>query len=339
MKKLIIIILTFLCFPLIIYYSENITTGIISGIKICVNTIIPSLYLLTVLSVFVVKAHLFSELKLIKYVSNKIFRLSGNSGSVLLLSLLCGYPVGAKLVDELYTNKEIDKKSAELLICFCVNPGPAFVITTVGFCLYNSYYIGLILFVSMMFSPLIYAFLNRKSFNSYEKPTHENINYTSCFCDAVNIANKSMATICGWVIIGSALINVLKNYDVVNKLCCVLEVSSGVIIAADISIYLVAFLIGFGGISVHLQAMSGARNIKPRYSIIFLWKVAQGITSVVIVYILLKVFPQGTQTINLNGLNVENSGVTPLASIMLMLFLITSLTFLQRRLKNYGKRQ
>ena len=183
MKKLIIIILTFLCFPLIIYYSEHITSGIINGIKICVNTIIPSLYLLTVLSVFIVKVHLFSELKLIKYISNKIFHLSGSCGSVLLLSLICGYPVGAKLVDEVYSNKEIDKKSAELLLCFCINPGPAFVITTVGFCLYNSYYIGLILFVSVVFSPLIYAFLNRKKFNSLDKATHENINYTSCFCD------------------------------------------------------------------------------------------------------------------------------------------------------------
>lgn len=339
MKKLIIIILTFLCFPLTIYYSEYITTGIIDGIKICVNTIIPSLYILTVLSVFIVKARLFSELKLIKYISNKIFHLSGSCGNVLLLSLICGYPVGAKLVDQLYYNKEIDKKSAELLLCFCVNPGPAFVITTVGFCLYNSYYIGIILFVSMVLSPLIYAFLNRKKFNSCDNLVHKNLNYTSCFCDSVNIANKSMASICGWIIIGSALINVLKNYDIVNMLCCLLEVSSGVIIAADISIYLVAFLIGFGGISVHLQAISGARNIKPRYSVLFLWKLVQGITSVVIVYMLLKAFPQVTQTISLNGLNVENSGVTPLASIMLMLFFITSLAFLQRKLKNYGKRQ
>ena len=98
-------------------------------------------------------------------------------------------------------------------------------------------------------------------------------------------------------------------------------------------------IVGFGGISVHLQGISGARNIKPRYRVLFLWKMIEGITSVVIVYMLLKAFPWATQTINLNGLNVENSGVTPLASITLMLFLITSLAFLQRKLKNYGKRQ
>ncbi len=326
-------------FPLVIYYSKDITTGIIDGIKICTSTIIPSLYIFTVISVFAVKTQLFSRLKLIRIISNKLFNLSGSCGSVLFLSLICGYPVGAKLVDELYTSGELNKQSAERLLCFCINPGPAFVITTVGFCLYKNYSVGLILFISAVVSPIIFAFLNRKSFNSYEIKEQENINYITCFCDAVNSANRSIASVCGWVIIGNAVLKIFERYMALSKVSCFLEITSGVIRASDISIYLVAFLIGFGGISVHLQAISAARCVKPRYSLIFIWKIIEGISTLGITYLLLKAFPQSIQTININGIAVQNASATPFASFMLMLFLVTSLAFLQRKLKNYGKRQ
>lgn len=258
-------------------------------------------------------------------------------GSALFLSLFCGYPVGARLFNDLYKKKMLNRKTAEFLTCISINPGPAFVISAIGVCLYNSKTVGGILFVSAILTPLIIVLCFKKRFDCYNTTTNKSINYTNCFLNAVNSANKTLATICGWVIIGSVAVTFAENILNCSYIACFLEVSVGVIEASKISIYLVSFLIGFGGICVQLQALSAASDIKPRFWLIFFIKLICGVLNATFTYLLLKVFKVSVQTVNINNLDLQSGQTTPLASIMLMLFVVTTLTFLQRKLKNYGK--
>lgn len=339
MKKFFITLFVLLLFPALIYYSKDISLGVISGIKICVKTIIPSLYIFTVLSVFCINANLFSELKIIRIISEKLFKLSGSAGCVLLLSLFSGYPVGAKLINELYLKNELDKKTAKRLLCFCINPGPAFVITAIGGCIYNNATIGIIIFFATTLSSLACCFFSRKRFNKSISTRQDTAKYGRCFTNAISTANKTLATICGYIILSSAVVEIISNFNGLKAFSTLLEVSVGVITAAEISVYLVAFLVGFGGFTVHLQVLSNAKDINPSYFKILLWKTLQGFITSSITFILLKLFPQATSTIMINDINLENGSGTPISSITVVLFLITTLAFLQKKLKNYGKRQ
>lgn len=330
-----ILIGALLLFPILIYYSSEIADGVANGIKVCFNTIIPSLYIFTVLSIFCVNSELFSG-KPIQFIS-KILNASESCGSALFLSLFCGYPIGARLINELYKKKMLNRKTAELLTSISINPGPAFVISAIGVCIYKSKAVGSILFASAVFTPILLALFLRKHFDCYNVPTNKSVNYTNCFLNAVSSANKTLASICGWVILGSVAVTFAENILNCSFIACFLEVSVGVIEASKISIYLVSFLIGFGGICVQLQALSAASDIKPRFWLIFIIKLICGVLNATFTYLLLKVFKVSVQTVNINNLDLQSGQTTPLASIMLMLFVITTLTFLQRKLKNYGK--
>ena len=45
----------------------------------------------------------------------------------LLLGLICGYPMGAKLTADLFREGKITKSEAQYLLTFCNNPGPVFI--------------------------------------------------------------------------------------------------------------------------------------------------------------------------------------------------------------------
>lgn len=336
MKKVFILIATVLLFPLVIFYSKEVAEGVINGIKVCFYTILPSLYIFTVLSIFCVNAKLLTGIKPIRYIA-KIFNLNENCASVLLLSLFCGYPVGARLVNELYKMKSLNKKTAELLLSFTINPGPAFVISVIGVGIYNNKALGCILFVSAILTPLFLAFVKRKRYKCYQTTNNEYIGYTTCFLNAVNSANKTLATICGWVILGSVCVKLTSDVVGYTWLACLLEVTVGVIEASNISIYLVSFLIGFGGLCVHLQVLSAANLIKPSLWRIISIKTICGFINAITTYVLLKVFKISITTVNINNINLESGESSPLSSIVLMLFIVTTLAFLQRKLKNYGK--
>lgn len=338
MKKVIILIGTILLFPLFIYYSKDVAQGVLNGVKLCFYTILPSLYIFTVLSIFCVNAELLMGIKTLRFVS-RIFNLNESCCNTLILSLFCGYPVGAKLFNELYKQNLLTEKTAELLLCLSINAGPGFVISAIGICLYKSKTTGLILFISAIITPLLLTLVFRKRFVCYKTLNSKTVNYTSCFINAVNNANKTLASICGWVILGSVAVRFAEKLSNLTFLAYFLEVSVGVTEASKLSIYLVSFLVGFGGICVHLQAISAAPNIKPRFFMIFIIKFISGLINLAITYILLKVFKVSLATVNINNLNLESGQTTPLASIVLMLFIMTTLAFLQRKIKKYGKRQ
>lgn len=47
-------------------------------------------------------------------------------GSVLLMSFVGGFPVGAQMLSEMLARREISRDTAERALCFCVNAGLRF---------------------------------------------------------------------------------------------------------------------------------------------------------------------------------------------------------------------
>ena len=57
------------------------------------------------------------------------FGLSPAGAYVLILGLLCGYPMGAKLAHDLYIDQQISRREGEYLLTFSCNASPAFIIS------------------------------------------------------------------------------------------------------------------------------------------------------------------------------------------------------------------
>ncbi len=62
-------------------------------------------------------------------VTKHVFGLSEECGYIILLGFLCGYPIGSKLSADLVKKNEISVREGQILISFCNNVSPAFMIT------------------------------------------------------------------------------------------------------------------------------------------------------------------------------------------------------------------
>lgn len=121
-------IVLLLCF--LLKYPAEALDASRDGLKLWMNTLIPTLLPFIILTGFLV--HTDGIEKILKPFSG-LFRillgLSPNGAYVCFLGLLCGYPMGAKLAADLYQYGKISRREAEYLLTFCNNPSPAFLTT------------------------------------------------------------------------------------------------------------------------------------------------------------------------------------------------------------------
>ena len=108
------------------------TEGIKKGMGYTVRIIVPSLFPYMVLSSFIVRSGTDIIIGRISVPLTKLLALPESAGAAVLLSLTGGFPVGAKCVSLLYEEGRLNKEQADRMMCFCVCPGPAFLIPALG---------------------------------------------------------------------------------------------------------------------------------------------------------------------------------------------------------------
>ena len=120
-----------------------------SGLALCYNVIIPSLFPFFVLSSLVVELGLAGYLgRLLEGLMRPLFHVSGACASAFALGFIGGYPVGAKTAISLYENGMCTKTEAERLLAFCNNSGPAFILGVVGAGVFASSRVGVLLYLA-----------------------------------------------------------------------------------------------------------------------------------------------------------------------------------------------
>lgn len=140
---------------LIITKSAVASQGIINGLKICSNVIIPSLFPFMVFSSFVIKSGLYTKIgKILGKPIKLIFNLPACASGAVIMGFIGGYPIGLSMTTELLDMGVIEERHARRMALFCVNAGPAFIISAVGEAIYQSKSVGYILFSSVILSSL-----------------------------------------------------------------------------------------------------------------------------------------------------------------------------------------
>lgn len=234
----------------------------------CLNILIPSLFPFMVISVFL------TECNLTKYVfklpSSLLSRLSGLDKrycDLFFIGMIGGYPAAAKNISIMVKNSELNKRDASILLCFCTNAGPSFLITAVGCRMFLSNEIGIILYVSSLLSSLsiLLMYSGKISHKAQTKPQKLAQNYCDCFVKSVISSCNTMTIICAFVILFSVFLSFgesfLDSVPFVKAIVFgVLEVTRGCISASYsfslANILLVSGICAFGGICVFFQIKS-----------------------------------------------------------------------------------
>ena len=276
-------------FSLSIGFSTEITIFVRNGLKLCFGSIIGAVFPFLILTDILTSISSFEKIKTLRVLFEKIFNINGYAISAYIIGLLCGFPVGVKVSDDLYRMSIISKDEYERLIGFSNNTGPAFVICGVGYSMRSSLRDGIILYFAMVFSSIIagaiFGIFKKKS-NTNTPGTPAEFNLVS----SVKAAAMNTLNICAFITLFSLICGFLEIFLGSNYIFAIilsfLEVgnaaktfSTCTFLTKKASLALTSFAISFSGISVYLQAKSfiTAKNINTsRYLSI---KLIQGIIS------------------------------------------------------------
>lgn len=326
----------------ILSFTSATSKGALQGLKISSNIIIPSLFPFTVISVFLQKSGgLLWVSKKINKITYTFFKLNGTEFSVILISLLGGYPIGSKIIDELYKSRQINYKTAKKLLRFCVNPSPAFFISVVGINILNNKLVGWILLTSNTIACVVLNLLfnnSKKSKNDYSQTDYiQSISLSDAFVESVFSGAQIIISICAWVTLFSAIAEILKplflSHSQLVLLCPLLEISFGIneIGKTGIPAFLYSFLLSFGGFSTICQVKQSAEKLCPSFIYIFLNRIIHGATATIISFILFRIFPISSEVFS-NGADIRPAEYTLfIPSVMLIVFSVLFLMFLSQK--------
>lgn len=320
----------------ILGFPSGASAGAMKGLKISSSVIIPSLFPFTVCSVYFQKSGglLWLSNKLDK-ITRKFFKLSGTEFSVVFLSLLGGYPIGAKITNELYISRALDKPTAKKLLRFCVNPSPAFFISVVGMNILKNTLVGVILFISNTLSCLLLncLFTPKTKNRPITSTEFKGENFSDSFVQSVLTAAEITINICAFVILFSAICEIFKTMPISLKaysfIAPFLEISFGITEISQIGIptHFYGFILAFGGISTIFQVKQAAKNINPSFIYILFHRIIHGFVTLIISLLLFKLFPINYEVFS-NGTVIKFTEY-PLfiPSVMLIIFSVLFLMF------------
>jgi len=266
----------------LLIFPQIVLTASREGLLLWFNNVLPTLL------PFIIATNMLISLGFAEFMSDllspamrKIFGLPGAAGFGLVAGLTSGYPIGAKTVGDLRRNGQLSAQEAQHLISFCNNAGPLFILGVVGVGMFENVQVGYVLWAAHIFAALIVGLLLRKNFDS--KQPFEKFSFRTSFhkyrenrCpnvhsvgkilgDAVKNAMESMTIIGGLIIFFSVVLAVFETIGLPGGTIShgifagLIEVTGGArrissLEPTIITLACTAFVIAFGGFSVHAQS-------------------------------------------------------------------------------------
>ena len=295
MKKItqqIIIGLIMIYIFIIIVWSKEISSYVLKTIELCINTIIPSLYIFMIVSDFLITSNIYCILgKPFSFISKYIFKIPEQMFSIFLISSVGGYPVGAKLISTMLKSKKIDVYMAANMIPYCYFSGPAFIIGIAGINIFSDIKAGILIFISIMISNLIIAIIigQKNSIPQTNKKTYDLDISVNNFIKSISEGGKSIFNICAIIVFFSSIICVLEKTGIIFVFaqtldeCSNLNYSNSIALIKSLieisniclfepskqNIPVIAALLSFGGICILLQIRNIVRDIPLKEFIFF----------------------------------------------------------------------
>lgn len=316
-KTILLCLIMISCALGILLFPNDVRNGAANGISYCLYTLVPSLFPFMVLSSFMIHSGISKFIgKLLQPVIHFLFYLPGSAGSVILMSMIGGYPVGARGCMSLLEQGTITQKQAQRMLYFCVNAGPAFIISVVGSALLQNTLIGILLFFSQIAAMLIIGITLGIAARLKKEPCHS-VSSSECSSQSPLVestldASKGLMNMSAFVILFSAFLSLLRATGIAQGICQLLlqlhipapiaaslvslliEITSGCADTASLNapIALIAFGLGFGGFCVHFQIFASTLKCGISRLKFIAFRLIHGTIATLVTMLFLPLFPQ-----------------------------------------------
>lgn len=350
---IITIFCTILIFNIILKPKICLNSALAGG-KLFLNSVFVSIFpFLVIINIMLSYDGVNIYSKILGNVLCRPLNLPRNCSIVLIISILCGYPLGAKYACDLYEEKYIDYDTCERLISIASNPSPLFVLGVIGISMLNSNSLGFLLLISTYLSCLAMAIIVPSKKSTFEN--HNNFLESSSnkntlgdiLKSSIDNAFKTSFSIGGFIIFFSVLTSIIKNniiFDIVFKRLSItvenfflglLEMTNGCNSISTLNIdimykvIIISFLLAFSGLSIISQTYSITCKINLPLGLYIKRKFIQGFICSIITLILYKlnIFNISKSTFSLQIFNYNGLNLTNIFTIELIVLIVPILIY------------
>ncbi len=308
------------CMAIILFRPDVYVASALEGVKLWALVVLPSLLPFFFFTSLLAKIGATERMaRTLKNPCEQIFGTSGYAAYAFLMSILSGYPVGAKIIGDLGEKGLIDETDATKMSAFCSTSGPLFIVGSVSVGMFGSVAAGKLLFLAHTLSALITGVIFRfyrqtkKTTTSADKnapqtvrpsvlPAKKKDETDNVLYDCVYSSVVSLATVGGFICVFYVLADIFQNLDILyplwKTLCFItknealskafsyglIECTRGckMLALCGLSTYSLAFassLIAFGGVSVLVQSVCFLKKANVKISVFLLAKTVQTVIS------------------------------------------------------------
>ena len=303
-------------FALLLRMPAEAAAGARQGLSLCTEVILPSLL------PFLILSSLSSALGLPALLAALCAPLLRRLGvppvcaAPLLLGLTGGYPVGASALAALVRAGALRAEAASDALPWCNNTGPGFIVGVAGAAVFSSVRAGIALYFCHALAALALAALSIRR-NPHPVPDMPTLptaagNLAAALPESVQSAALCALGICAYVVFFSVLSALLRSAGVFSALaawsslhlgtelraayallCGLLELGSGIGAMRSMAptpgnAALAAFLLGFGGLSVHCQTLFAVSGTEIKCARHFAGRIIHGCLSALLAFLLFK---------------------------------------------------
>ncbi len=232
-----------------------------------------------------------------------LYRVPPVAGYIAVMSLLCGYPVGARLLSEFFTSGFISKEDAKKISSFTSTGGPIFIIGTVGVAMFGNKAYGFILLLSHYIGTFLNGLLYRGKRKDHTLLPLPGVVGGDLLNKSMTQTLLSLGIVGGFIVLFNLIIDMADNLNVfcgISYLLALVRVPTrlsegflfGLIemtrgckivsvlpLPVFITLPCCVFLLTFGGLSVTFQSLTYLSKIKISPAYYLLTKTTQGILS------------------------------------------------------------
>ena len=327
-KDIIIITVIFLIMLVIIINPKHYSKVFLYGLTLFSTSVLPGLFPFMILTRILISLNAIKSVtKVFASPMRKLFNSPDISSFVMIISIISGYPIGAKLISDLYESNAITKQEAENTLTYSMSSGPIFIIGTVGAILLGSVKAGVIIFISHIISNFITGIiLTRTKKNKHLQQQEEKTPYTlpnhsinEIISQSMQSSIQSILVVGGFITIFYCLIEILFSLKIIDfigypikllftqinvepqifrgVLSGIIEVTRGI---KELSVYflespiiiasLCSAIISFSGLSIILQSSALLIKTKIKTRFLIKCKLIHSIICFIICFLLCSLF-------------------------------------------------
>ncbi len=251
-----------------------------TGLTLWFTKMVPTLLPFMILSGIMIRMNLTERfVGLLHPLLHRIYGTSRNGSYTIIMGFLCGFPMGARIVGELYEQHKLSREESALLLSFCNNIGPiyflSYVIPTLGIDRPGRP------FLLMYGIPLLYGFLlmrirpwmtrkvssceNHPEARSLQARQPDSCSLLAAIDASVLSGLIGIARLGGYMVFFNLLNIVFQpfqhvNTNILNIYRCLLEITSGIDCSGRSINFAILILLPFGGFSCIAQTYSMIRQ-------------------------------------------------------------------------------